>query len=298
MSCEVMILNLRPMDNFDNWPRESENMVEDILNLGSRYTENYLCRSQFLLKVEDTFFVKQVQKFKKSENDENQWTIITDIREKLRPFSEDYPQHSAKLLEFCKASKLDPSKYGALEQFVKSVEEKPMNEYTTNKKLVKKQEKRVERSFEAIPDYAFFNTDSIDFPIKITEAVSPNEFYVQLLKFQQQLKALEQDLKTDYESYDCQQSYSRSDGDFFIVKWDEEQYYRVEYLEDMNELFFVDFGYIESLPEDMTLVPITKLCLERLPFQAIRVIIIFFSLSQKSAKINFEICVIAYCSVH
>ena len=54
-----------------------------------------------------------------------------------------------------------------------------------------------------------------------------------------------------------------------VLKWTESQICRVKYLGN-DRVYFLDYGSESELELDAILVPISKKCLEMLPFQAIR----------------------------
>ena len=49
--------------------------------------------------------------------------------------------------------------------------------------------------------YAFFDLDSINIDVQITEIYNPSQFYVRLVRFNTQLNQLEENLKNEYEKY-------------------------------------------------------------------------------------------------
>ena len=126
LSAEIILLNMRPMDLFSKWPHEADSLVQHIVTFKDNL--KLKCSGNFILNLDNTFWVKQVQKWKKLENDDQllEWSLITDIKERLKIFSNDFQEHSERLLHLCQKSSVDPFKYVHLEKFVKSIEEKSL----------------------------------------------------------------------------------------------------------------------------------------------------------------------------
>ena len=153
-----------------------------------------------------------------------------------------------RLLNLCKKSQLKPPTYSTLERQVQSVKEKSLDEYLTNDHpnilmLQKKNAfKRQEISYTS--RYAFFDKfqDNHEQVVRITEILSPSHFYVNIFKFEEQLRRLELDLEKEYKenlkssSTECKHIL----GQIYICKWNEDNYHRVQLINE-QEIFFVSY---------------------------------------------------------
>ena len=150
----------------------------------------------------------------------------------------------------CKKSQMKPLVYSALERQVQSVKEKSLDEYLTNdhhniSMLQNKNDfKRQEISYT--PRYAFFDKfqDNQEAIVRITEILSPSHFYVNIFKFEEQLRRLELDLKKEYEENlkASSMEFKHNLGQIFICKWNEDKYHRVQLINE-EEIFFVSYLY-------------------------------------------------------
>lgn len=78
LSSEIVLLNMVPMDQFPKWPLEAEDRMCSMFRLDSNQIKrgNYKFRAEFVLNVENIFFVRRIQKMKKmvSEDQPLDWT--------------------------------------------------------------------------------------------------------------------------------------------------------------------------------------------------------------------------------
>ena len=127
-----------------------------------------------------------------------QWTPIFDVKEKINMFAEKYLKHSELLVNLCQKTTIDKIHYQSLNRFVNS-----RSELESNPPIEINVEKSVKTSW---PKYfkfrnAFFDMDSINIEVEMTEIYNPSHFYVRLVKFNSQLKNLEEALEIEYEKF-------------------------------------------------------------------------------------------------
>ena len=100
LSSEIILLNMEPMDRFPKWPREAEDRMCSMFKLDPNQIKrgNYKFQAEFVLNVENIYFVRRIQKMKKmvSEDQPLEYTVIADVREKLRVFSNDFELHGSR----------------------------------------------------------------------------------------------------------------------------------------------------------------------------------------------------------
>ena len=265
LSAEIILLNMRPMDLFSKWPHEADSLVQHIVTFKDNL--KLKCSGNFILNLDNTFWVKQVQKWKKLENDDQllEWSLITDIKERLKIFSNDFQEHSERLLHLCQKSSVDPFKYVHLEKFVKSIEEKSLKDYLDGDVKNKSIRKLNVQEIIKVHRYAFFEPEQFEILVKITEIIDPTHFYVNIFKFETQLNKLQSDLKKEYDVFEG--DIDLIQDQIYICQYDD-QYCRVKYLNE-EEVLFVDYGSIEKFP-NTRLVPISRTLHDQLPFQAIK----------------------------
>ena len=99
------------------------------------------------------------------------------------------------MLKLCKNTKWDASHYKTLERHVQiwSGDEIEDSFSIVNKQL----------SFQVFTHhrFAFFDPEEFNIEVKITENIHPGHFYVQIVKFNNQLERLEERLKVEYEDF-------------------------------------------------------------------------------------------------
>lgn len=138
--------------------------------------------------------------------------------------------------------------YSALERQVQSLKEKSLDEYLNNDhsniSMLQKQNAFKRQEISSSPRYAFFDKfqDNQESIVRITEILSPSHFYVNIFKFEEQLRRLELDLEKEYKgnlkssSTECKHIL----GQIYICKWNEDNYHRVQLINE-QEIFFVSY---------------------------------------------------------
>ena len=113
-------------------------------------------------------------------------------------FAEKYLKHSELLVNLCqKNQKIDKIHYQSLNRFVDT-----RSDLGSNPPV----EINLEKTVKTWPKFfkfrnAFFDLDSINIEVEMTEIYNPSHFYVRLVKFNTQLKNLEQALEKEYEKF-------------------------------------------------------------------------------------------------
>ena len=141
--------------------------------------------------------------------------------------------------------------YSALERQVQSLKEKSLDEYLNNDhsniSMLQKQNAFKRQEISSSPRYAFFDKfqDNQESIVRITEILSPSHFYVNIFKFEEQLRRLELDLKKEYEENlkASSMEFKHILGQVYICKWSEDNYHRVQVINE-EEIFFVSNTYI------------------------------------------------------
>ena len=273
-ACEVILMNVRPKDNQPQWPLEANELIR--LALCRNEQNEQICRSKFVLGLNHTFWVRNVQVLQKADK---QFSPVAELKDELKPFAQDHFNHANLLYTLCKKSKIEAKRYKCLKKFVQLWngdtldigDEKNLSTVSTKKSSEKS--KREDRDYPIFTTHrtAFFDQSEMSIEVKIMEIFSPAYFYVQMTKFEPQLKALEKRLKTEFEEFNNNEVGFEPINNQICIAKNDGVHYRVQYLIDdqgNEEIFLVDFGWYAAI--ESGLVPISKQSLEVLPFQAIR----------------------------
>ena len=259
---EVVILNLKPRDKSSKWPKEANELVRRTLNAHQTTVQSErMCRSRFYLCSNGIFWVSKVQGIEKIHDENISWTPIFEIKEMLEIFSEKNFEHCQNLLKLCQKSNLSTDLFKSLSQIALGDPEQNISLTLPPQKI-------------DLPKYfdfrgAFFDQNELNISVQIVEIYDPFDFYVQLVKFQPQLKNLENDLATEAEEFFQKRlEFEPEIGQICIGQYGGcAQICRVKYL-DENFVNFLDYGSQWDL-NGGNLAPISKKNLEKLPFQAI-----------------------------
>ena len=259
---EIVLINVRPKDLQSQWPHEANELMRQ--SLAKNPQNETICRSKFILELNNTFWVRNFQVLQKAHNS---WSPVAELKEELKMFAEDNFQQSVYLKKLCQDSKIEPARYKTLRQFVQLWTGDSSDRLSTSTCQIAKHTK-----YPIFKKYrtAFFDQDELAIEVYVTEIFNPDCFYVQLTKFQPQRSALETRLKKEFENF-VDKGFEPIDEQICISNCNEGKCCRVQYLEETQELFLVDHGwYTDYTPSNHKLVPISKATLETLPFQAIR----------------------------
>ena len=283
ITAEIVLLNIIPKDQHSKWPIEADELIRKILSDGRSIYQHraFICRSKFAFCLSNTFWVTNVQGMEhlESTDEKIQWTPIFEVKEKINPYAEKYLKHSEHLVKLCqKTTTLDKSCYQNLARYVSRPELDTTRLDSTQDKIVPETTKK--HHIELWPKFfksrnAFFDLDAINIDVRITEIYNPSHFYVQLVKFDSQLKYLEDSLKIEYDNF--ANKLKKNGGPSFkpelnqicVLKYNEHQVCRVQYLGN-NYVNFVDYGSEAEVEPGSNLAPISKKSLDLLPFQAIK----------------------------
>ena len=284
VTAEIVLLNIIPKDEHSKWPIEADELIRKILSDGRSVYQHraFVCRSKFAFCLSNTFWVTNVQGMEhlESTDEKIQWTPIFEVKEKINPYAEKYSKHSEYLVKLCqKTTTLDKSCYQNLMRYVSRPELDSTRLDSTQDKIVPETNEKHQIT-EVWPKLfknrnAFFDLDVINIDVRITEIYNPSHFYVQLVKFDSQLKYLEDSLKIEYDNFKKKlkkngcPSFEPELNQICVLKYNEQQVCRVQYLGN-NYVNFVDYGSEVEVEPGSNLAPISKKSLDLLPFQAIK----------------------------